>query len=184
MSINKSDYAHRFEQTLNHLQQEFAGLRTGRASVQILDAVRVEAYGSFMSLTEVANVSAPDSQLIVVKPWDKSLLGAIEKGIQIAQLNLNPIVDKELVRIPVPPLTAERRQEMVKILHQKAEEGRVMLRQVRADVRKDIEKQDGAAGVSEDDIEAEFKELDEVVKDNMTKVDDMVKAKEKELLSI
>ena len=184
MSIQSQDYRHRFEQSLNHLQQEFSALRTGRASVQLLDSVRVDAYASMMILSEVANVSAPDSQLIVVKPWDKNLLGAIEKGIQIAQLNLNPIVDKELVRIPVPPLTTERRQEMVKVLHQKAEEGRVMLRQVRADIHRDIEKQEGTPGVSEDDIIAESKELDEVVKEYMLRVDELVKAKEKDLLRI
>jgi len=184
MSIQTQDYRHRFAKAISYLQEEFASLRTGRASVQLLDSVRVEAYGSSMSLMEVANVSTPDSQLIVVKPWDKSLLGAIEKGIQLAQLNLNPIVDRELVRIPVPPLTAERRQEMVKTLHQKAEEGRVMLRQIRADVRKDIEKQEGSVGISEDDIEAEFKELDNLVKEFMLKVDELVASKEKELLSI
>jgi len=184
MSIHSSDYRYRFDRTIEHLQKEFNNLRTGRASAQLLDSVRVAAYGGIMSLTEVANVSVPDSQLIVIKPWDKSLLSAIEKGIQTAQLNLSPIVDKELVRVPVPVLTTERREEMVKILNQKAEEGRVMLRQVRADLRKDIEKQEGGVGISEDDVKTEFKELDKVVKEYTVKIDELVKIKEKELLTI
>ncbi|HPR14223.1 MAG TPA: ribosome-recycling factor, partial [Candidatus Woesebacteria bacterium] len=126
----------------------------------------------------------PDPQLIVIKPWDKSLLPAIEKAIQLAQLNLNPIVDKDLIRVPVPTLTTERRQEMVKILHQRAEEGRVMLRQIRADIRKDIEKQEGEAGISEDDLKANFTELDDLVKEYMEKIEELVKSKEKDLLTI
>jgi len=135
-------------------------------------------------LAEVASVAVPDPQLIVIKPWDKSLLPAIEKAIQLAQLNLNPIVDKDLIRVPVPTLTTERRQEMVKILHQRAEEGRVMLRQIRADIRKDIEKQEGEAGISEDDLKANFTELDDLVKEYMEKIEELVKSKEKDLLTI
>jgi len=111
-------------------------------------------------------------------------LPAIEKAIQLAQLNLNPIVDKDLIRVPVPTLTTERRQEMVKILHQRAEEGRVMLRQIRADIRKDIEKQEGEAGISEDDLKANFTELDDLVKEYMEKIEELVKSKEKDLLTI
>jgi ribosome recycling factor len=184
MSIDLASYRPRFIKALDHLQKELDALRTGRASAQILDSVRVEAYGSLMSLAEVASVAVPDPQLIVIKPWDKSLLPAIEKAIQLAQLNLNPIVDKDLIRVPVPTLTTERRQEMVKILHQRAEEGRVMLRQIRADIRKDIEKQEGEAGISEDDLEANFTELDDLVKEYMEKIKELVKSKEKDLLTI
>jgi ribosome recycling factor len=184
MLIDLSEHKHRFSKAIEHFTKELSSLRTGRASVQILDSVRVEAYGSNMSLTEVANISVPDSQLIVIKPWDKSLLPAIEKAIQTAQLNLNPIVDKELIRVPIPNLTTERRQEMVKLLHQRAEEGRVMLRQIRADIRKDIEKQEGTAGVSEDDLKVGFSELEDLVKEHMLEIDDLVLAKEKELLTI
>lgn len=179
-----STYRPRFIKAIDYLKNEFAALRTGRASAQILDPIKVEAYGSQMSLTEVANISVPDPQLIVIKPWDKSLLSAIEKAIQTAQLNLNPIVDKELIRVPVPTLTTERRQEMVKILHQQAEEGRVMLRQIRADIRKDIEKQEGEVGVSEDDLKNSFSELDDLVKTYMAEIEELVEVKEKELLTI
>jgi ribosome recycling factor len=184
MLIDLSKHHERFTKAIEHLKKELNSLRTGRASVQILDSVRVEAYGSQMSLTEVANISVPDSQLIVIKPWDKSLLPLIEKAIQAAQLNLSPVVDKELIRVPVPALTAERRQEMVKVLHQRAEEGRVMLRQIRADIRKDIEKEEGMAGVSEDDLKAAFTDLEELVKEYMLEIDELVSDKEKELLTI
>ncbi len=184
MPIYKSSYQDKFEKTLSFAQDGFATLRTGRASAQLLDGVFVEAYGSRMAIHEVASISTPDTQLLVIKPWDKSLLAAIEKGVQVAQLNLNPIVDGDIIRIAVPALTQERRQEMVKILHQKEEEAKVMLRSIRSDVRKDIEKQEGTAGVSEDDIKAEVEELDNTVKEYTIKLEEIAKKKEQDLLSI
>lgn len=184
MSIHRSSYLEKFEKALTHGQESFATLRTGRASAQLLDGVFVEAYGTRMALHEVASISAPDTQLLVVKPWDKSLLGQIEKAIQIAELNLNPIIDGEIIRIVVPALTQERRQEMVKSLHQKEEEVKVMMRNIRSDVRRDIEKQEGMAGISEDDIKAEVAELDEVVKEYSAKLEEVVATKERELMSI
>lgn len=184
MPIRKSYYQEKFEKTLAHAQDGFATLRTGRASAQLLDGVYVEAYGSRMSLHEVASISTPDTQLLVIKPWDKGLLSAIEKAVQLAQLNLNPVVDGDIIRIAVPALTKERRLEMVKILHQKEEEAKVMLRGTRSDVRRDIEKQEGEAGVSEDDLKSEIEELDNTVKDYISKLEEISKKKEQELMSI
>jgi len=184
MPIHKADYLEKFEKTLNHAQDEFAILRTGRASAQLLDNVTVEAYGSKMFIHEIASISTPDSQLLVIKPWDKSLLSNIEKAIQLAQLNLNPVIDGEIVRIAVPALTQERRQEMVKILQQKEEEAKIMLRSVRADVRRDIEKQKGEAMISEDDIKIEMAELDEVAKEYITRLEEIAQKKKTELLNI
>jgi ribosome recycling factor len=184
MPIQKSLYLEQFEKVLGHTNAEIATLRSSRASAQLLDGVVVEAYGARMNIQEVASVSAPDAQLLVVKPWDKSLLQAIEKAIQNAQLNLNPIVDGEIIRIVVPALTTERRQEMVKLLKVKVEECRVMLRNKRAEIKKDIEAQEGEQGVSEDDIKAEVAELDQVVKDYMAKLDEMAHKKEQDLLSL
>lgn len=182
--IQKNDYLDQFKKALNHTEKEVATLRTGRASVQMLDDVVVEAYGSMMKLNEVGSVSAPDPTLLVISPWDKSLVADIEKGILAANLNLSPIVDGETVKVPVPPLTQERRQEMVKILHQKAESGRVMIRSVRSDVKQMIEDQEGEAGISEDDIKLSLKELDEVSKEYIGKIDQLAKDKEQELLSL
>jgi ribosome recycling factor len=182
--ISKADYLAHFDKVLAHTQQEMAALRTGRANVGMLDEVLVEAYGSKMHLNEIGSISAPDPTLLVISPWDKSLIAAVEKAIQAANLNLNPVVDGEVVKVPVPSLTQERREEMIKILHQKAESGRVMMRSTRADVRRQIEDTKGDAGISEDDIEAGFEELDKVVTDYISKIDELVKHKETELTTI
>jgi ribosome recycling factor len=184
MPIHKNSYLEKFEKALIFTQNDYATLRTGRASAQLLDGVLVEAYGSRMAINEVASISAPDTQLLIVKPWDKNLLPNLEKSIQLAQLNLNPIIDGDLIRIAVPSLTEERRREMVKVLHQKEEESKIMLRSIRAEIRKEIEKQSGLAGVSEDDIKSEVEELDQLVKEYMTKLENLTKSKEQELLSL
>lgn len=184
MSITSSDYQSKFTGVTDHYSQELALIRTGRASAQMLDSVSVEAYGSKMRITEVASVTVPDPTLIMISPWDKSLLSAIEKGIQIAGLNLNPIVDGQIIRLPVPPLTKERRQELVKLLQQKAESARVMVRTARTEIKKEIEKQKGEPGISEDDIDAELKELEEKTKSVIAEIDEMTTRKEKELMTL
>ncbi|HEX9817785.1 MAG TPA: ribosome recycling factor [Patescibacteria group bacterium] len=182
--LNKSDYSAQFEKVLSHLEQEVSSLRTGRASIQMLDEVLVSAYGAKMHLHEIASISAPDVSLLVVSPWDKSLMAEVEKGIQTANLNLNPIVDGDQIKIPVPALTQERRQEMVKILHQKAESGRTVLRSVRTEIKKQIEDQEGEAGISEDDIKLALTELDETVKKYVEKLEKRVTDKKQELTSL
>ncbi len=184
MSIHSSTYQARFDASVDHFQQDLTSVRTGRASSQMLDSVTVDAYGSKMKIPELASVTVPDPTLIVISPWDKSLLGAIEKGINQASLNLNPVIDSQVIRLPVPPLTQERRQEMVKVLQQKAESARVMARTVRTEVKKEIEKQKGEPGISEDDIESELKELDEVTKKTIETIDTMATGKEKELMTL
>ena len=170
--------------TLQHVQDDLGTLRTGRASIQLLDAVKVEAYGSLMKLNEVANVTVPDATLIVISPWDKSLMGAIEKGIQIANLGLNPVVDGAIVRVSVPSLTEERRKEMVKLLGQKIEDGKVLLRNVRTETKQAIEDLKGTAGVSEDTIKLDLAELEKKLKEAMVKIDKMSEEKAKELMKI
>jgi len=183
-----TDAINHFQQKITksyeHVLQDVRSLRTGRASVQLLDPVRVEAYGTQMSLVEVASVTAPDATLLVVSPWDKSLISFIEKAIASAGLNLNPVVDGQIIRIVVPALTQERRQEMVKLLHQKIESGRVTVRTIRTETKQEIEEQKGGAGVSEDDIELELDELDKEVKLALTKLDELQAQKEKELLHV
>jgi len=159
-------------------------LRTGRASAQMLDSVSVEVYGTYMKIHELANVSVPDPSLMVIAPWDKSVLGPLEKAITSAGLNLQPVVDGDIIRIAVPSLTEERRKEMVKLLYQKAENGRVLLRNVRGEIKKEIEKQEDTAGVSEDAIKQDLLELDKKVKHFMDSLDTMTAEKEKELMKI
>lgn len=184
MAYDFNQFTAKAVKTLDHITVDVGTLRTGRASSQMLDSVKVEAYGTMMKIQEVANVSAPDPTLIVVSPWDKSLMSAIEKAIAISGLNLHPIVDKDVIRIAVPPLTEERRKEMVKLLQQKIESGRVMLRNVRGEVRKEIEKMKEAGGVSEDQIKADLQKLDDQVKVFMSKIDTLLAEKEKELLTV
>lgn len=181
---NFSDVTQRFEKTIAHLQQELGSLRTGKATPSLLDSVLVDAYGTKMRVNELANVSAPDPNMLIVSPWDKSLLETLEKSIASASLNLNPIVDGDMIRIVVPALTEERRKEMVKVLHQKIEGGKVMLRNIRTDAKKEIEDQDGSEGVSEDDIKAEIEELDKMVKEYTVKLDELAKKKETDLMTV
>jgi ribosome recycling factor len=184
MSYDFSTFETDSKKAIEHIRQDVNTLRTGRATVQMLDSVTVEAYGSYMKLIEVASVQAPDPTLLVVTPWDKSLLEATQKGIKAANLNLNPIVDGGLIRISVPPLTEEKRHEMVKQLQRKIEDGKVMLRNVRSDSKQEIDDQKGQDGVSEDDIGYNLEELDRRHKSYLDILEKMSETKEKELLTI
>ncbi len=164
--------------------RDIATLRTGRASTQMLDSVSVEAYGARMRLIEVASVQAPDPTLLVISPWDKSLLSAIEKGITSADLNLSPVVDGDIIRIAIQPLTEDKRKEMVKSLAKKIEAGKVMVRTVRTDAKKVIEDLEGTDDVSEDDIKSHLAELEEITKGFITKLETMEAQKEKELMTV
>ena len=184
MAYDFASFHQKATKTLDHLREDISVLRTGRASAQMLDIVSVEAYGSYMKVHELANVSVPDPSLLVVSPWDKSVMGAIEKAIATSGLNLHPVVDKDVIRIAVPPLTEERRKEMVKLLHQKIEGGRVMLRNVRGDIKKEVDALKDSGGVSEDEVKADLIELDKLVKDYMEKIDKMSADKEKDLMTV
>jgi len=184
MAYDFQDFAQKADKTLQHIREDIATLRTGRASTQILDPVSVEAYGTMMRVHELANLSAPDPTLLLISPWDKSLLGPIEKAIASSGLNIHPVVDGDIIRIAIPPLTEERRKEMVKLLGQKIQMGHVMLRNIRTDVKKEVEKLRDQAGVSEDDIKADLEELEKRVKDFAAKIDQMAADKEKELLTV
>jgi len=184
MSDPLSNFKTKSQKAFEHVQQDIRSLRTGRASAELLDPVKVEAYGSQMKLVELASITAPDPTLLVVSPWDKSILGAIEKAIASAGLNLNPVVDGQILRISVPPLTQERRQEMVKLLHQKIEAGRVTVRTIRTETKQEIEDTKGEAGVSEDDIDAQLEELDKLVKHALTNLDELESQKEVELMRV
>lgn len=184
MSFSFSSFDHKVKKVIDHLVLDLKSLRTGRASGQLLDPVRVEAYGAKMKLVELANVSAPDPNLLVVSPWDRSLLSAIEKAIASAGLNFNPVVDGELIRITVPPLTQERRQELIKTLHQKIEGSKVVVRTIRTETKQEIEKQKSQGNVSEDDIARELKKLEENVQIVLAELDKICESKESELTTV
>lgn len=184
MSYSFTLVVEKLDKALEHVRRDISTLRTGRASVQMLDPVVVEAYGARMRINEVASVQAPDPSLLVISPWDKSLLSAIERGIASAELNLNPVVDGDIIRIAVAPLTEETRKEMVKTLAKKIEAGKVMLRTIRTDAKKEIESQDGANDISEDDIAQDSEELEKYIKEYNVKLDEIFAAKEKDLMTI
>ncbi len=184
MAYSFAPVTEKLHKALEHVRRDISTLRTGRASSQILDPVMVEAYGAKMKIHEVASVQAPDPSLVTVSPWDKTLLENIEKAIASADLNLNPVVDGDIIRIAIAPLTEEKRKEMVKSLAKKIEAGRVMLRTIRTDAKKEIEGQDGSNDVSEDDIKQDTQELEKIIKEYNVKLDEIFTAKEKDLMTV
>ncbi|MEI6690808.1 MAG: ribosome recycling factor [bacterium] len=166
------------------VKKDLSSIRTGRAKPSMVENVKVEAYGAYMELRELASITAPDTTLIVISPWDKSLINAIANGIRKADLNVNPIVDGETVKIAIASLTEERRQELVKMTHQKLETGRVMIRQVRAEIKEEIEKLEDESGVSEDDVKRWLSEMQKTVEEYMGKIDLLGKEKQIELLTL
>jgi ribosome recycling factor len=184
MAYSFSDVTIKFDKSLDHVKADLAPLRTGRATVQLLDPVVVEVYGSQMKVHEVATVAAPDPTTLTVTPWDRSILEALEKAISSSGLNLSPVVSQGMIRISIPPLTQERRLELVKLLHQKIEQGRVLLRNVRLDAKKEIESQKGQEDISEDDIKSDVAELETLLKKYMDQLDSIAAEKEKELMTV
>lgn len=166
------------------VEEDFAMVKTGRAKPNLVEKVQVEAYQTRMPLIELAAISAPDPNLIVIQPWDESIVDNIVKAIAQSDLNLNPIYEGGVIRIQVPPLTEERREELVKLVSQKIESGRVLLRQVRQEVKKKVEGMKGQPGVSEDDIHRLMEELEKVTEEFIKKVEDMGRTKEEELRTI
>ncbi len=174
----------RLEATLEVVKKDLGSVRTGRAKPSLVEDVKVEAYGTIMSLRELATISAPDPSLIVISPWDRGLVGAVSTGIQKAGLNLQPIVDGDTIKISIPALSQERREELVKLVHQKIESGRVMVRSVRAEIKELIEGQKGEAGVSEDNIKEWLSQMQRRVDEYMGKLDQLAQEKEKELMTL
>ncbi len=181
---NFSSFKQKLEKIVEHTHRELAVLRTGQAKVSMLDPVKVEAYGSTMAVNEVANIGTPDPNMIIVEPWDPNLLENIEKAVQKADLNLNPVVDGSIIRIQVPTLTQERRQEMVKQLEQKIESAKKMMRNARVDTKSEIEDLEGESGVSEDDIHRDIQELNRIMDEYVTKLEEMKQQKQTELMKM
>jgi len=172
----------RMDGHIDHVRRELGGVRTGRASVNILDTVHVEAYGSMVPLNQVAALSVPEPTLIVAQPFDPTLMGAVEKAIRAANLGLNPANDGKVIRIPLPPLTEERRKEMSKMVHKFAEEGRNGLRQVRRDANDRLKKLLKDHTISEDDERRGLEEVQKITDAHIKLVDDLQKKKDTELL--
>lgn len=167
---------------VEHVRHELAGVRTGRASVGILDSVQVDAYGSRLPLNQVASLSVPEPTLIVATPFDPYQMAAIERGIQSANLGLNPHNDGRVVRIPVPPLTTERRKELSRLVHKLTEEGRNSVRQVRRDVNDALKKLLKNHELGEDEERRALDEIQKITDTHVHQIDELQKAKDAELL--
>ncbi len=175
-----------FDKVMEVLAQDLATVKTGRAKPDLVEQVRVEAYEGQpkMPLVELASISAPDTQQLVIKPWDQSILEKVVKAISVSDLNLNPVVDSDMIRISIPPLTEERRSDLVKLVKQKLESGRTLLRQARHQIKEMIDKRKGSANVSEDDVFKAVEELDRLTEEFMGQIEKVGEAKEKELMTI
>jgi ribosome recycling factor len=169
------------DKAVEAVRREFSTVRTGKATTALLDLVRVEAYGSEVPLNQVASVAAPEPKLLTVQPWDKSLLKAVEKSILASDLGLTPSNDGNVIRIPLPALTEERRRELVKVIHKFAEEGRVAVRHARTEAISRIKKTEH---VSDDDKKHAEKDVQKLHDDHLKMVEDVVKAKEAEIMEV
>ena len=177
-------YRDRMDKAVGALKEEFSGLRTGRANAGLLEPVRVEAYGSTSPLTAVAAISVPEPRMITVNVWDKGMVVSVEKAIRNANLGLNPIVDGQTLRIPIPPLTEERRKDLVKLAGKYAEQQKIAVRNVRRDANDDFKKAEKAGDISQDEqkkLEADVqKETDAAIK----RIDETLKTKEQEIMQV
>ena len=183
-AVDFSDLKRRMDGAVSILKTELAGLRTGRASVNLLDPITVSAYGSQMPLNQVGTVSVPEPRMLSVQVWDRSLVGAVERAIREANLGLNPITEGTLLRIPIPELNAERRQELVKVAHKYAEQARVAVRHVRRDgieLAKRLEKE-GAIG--QDDSRHASETIQKLTDEHTKTIDGLLATKEREIVQV
>ena len=174
----------RMEKVLSDLQHDMAAVRTGRASVSLLDSIRADYYGTPTPLNQLATLHVPEPTLITLQPWDVSQIGAIEKAIRAGDLGLNPSNDGKLIRVPIPPLTEERRKELVKKLHHIAEDHRVAMRNIRRDANENVKKLVKDKTISEDDDRRAHEEIQKLTDASIQKLDQAVKTKEKEVMEL
>lgn len=174
----------KMQKTLDVLAKELAAVRAGRANPAVLDKITVEYYGAPTPLNQVAAISTPDPRTLAVQPWDGSVLKAIEKAIQVSDLGINPQNDGKQIRLSFPPLTEERRKELVKQIHKYAENGKVAVRNIRRDAMDNFKKQQKASEITEDELKIAEKDLQKLTDDSCKEIDKILDNKEKELMSV
>ncbi len=179
-----TEFGRRMDGAVEALRKEFAGLRTGRASAHLLDQVMVSAYGSNMPLNQVGNVNVPEPRMITVQVWDRGLVSAVEKGIRDSGLGLNPASDGQLVRVPIPELSQERRAELAKIAHKYAEQARVAVRNVRRDGMDMLKKSEKDGDISQDEHRGLSEQMQKLTDDHIKRVDEALATKEKEIMQV
>ena len=180
----KKNTEDRLKKSLDAVRQQMATIRSGKASTSLLDGVKVEYYGQMTPLNQVATVSAPEPRLIVIQPWEKTIVDEINKAIQASNLGLNPQVDGQIIRIPIPPLSEERRKDLVKHIKDLGENGKIAMRNIRRDANDELKKAEKAKDISEDQMHDGIKTVQDLLDDYIKKVDEMMESKEKEIMEV
>lgn len=183
-AFDLAELKRRMQGAISVLKTELSGLRTGRASANLLDPITVDAYGSHMPLNQVASVSVPESRMLNVQVWDRGMTGAVERAIRESNLGLNPITEGQLLRIPIPELNAERRQELVKVGHKYAEQARIAIRHVRRDGMDLLKKLEKDSELSQDEVKRESDNVQKATDAAIAEVDELIAAKEKEIVQV
>jgi ribosome recycling factor len=181
--VNKSA-EEKMKKAVHALQEEFNTIRTGRASAALFEKIRVDYYEQKVPLNQVANISIPEARLVVIQPWDKSVLGEIEKAIQKSELSVNPNNDGKIIRIVIPPLTEERRKDLVKITKGKAETSRVSIRNIRRDSNEELKKMEKSGDITEDDSKRGIDEIQKLTDKYIEEVNKLYEIKEKEIMEV
>ena len=179
-----SRYKDRMDKAVAALKEEFASLRTGRASASLLDQVHVDAYGSSVPINQVGAVNVPEARMITVNVWDRGLVVSVEKAIRNAGLGLNPVVDGQTLRLPIPPLTEERRKDLAKIAGKYAEQQRIAIRNVRRDANDDLKKAEKDSVISQDELKRMETEVQKLTDEAIKRVDEALKTKEQEIMQV
>jgi ribosome recycling factor len=174
----------KMEKAIVALQKEFSQIRTGRATTTLLDGIKVDCYGQQIPVNQVASIGVPESKLLVIQPWDKSLIGAIEKAILKSDLGLNPINDGHLIRLPIPLLTEERRKELVKLVRKFGEESKIVVRNIRRDLNEKLKKLEKDKVIPEDEMYHLQDESQKITDESIKKIDDLVQKKEVEIMQV
>lgn len=183
-SFSMKELKRRMHGAVSVLKEEFSGLRTGRASVHLLDPITVEAYGTQMPLNQVANVSVPEARMLTVQVWDKSLVSAVEKGIRNSSLGLNPMTEGQLIRVPVPELSQERRRELTKVAAQYAEQARVAVRNVRRDGMEQLKRLEKDGEIGQDEHRARADDVQKLTDETIREIDEALTQKDAEIMQV
>jgi ribosome recycling factor len=183
-TANKDELTRRMLGALELLKKEFSGLRTGRASANMLEPIQVEAYGGHMPLNQCGTVSVPEPRMLSVQVWDRGLVKAVEKAIREANLGLNPMIEGQLIRVPIPALTEDRRKELIKVAHKYAEQARVAVRNVRRDGMEGLKQLEKDHKITEDEHRKRNAEVQKLTDDHIKKIDEMLAVKEKDVAHV
>ena len=184
IDYDEADLKRRMDGAIESLRKEFGGLRTGRASASLLDPIKVDAYGSLTPINQIGTVSVPEPRMISVQIWDRSMVGAADKAIRNSGLGLNPVVEGQLLRIPIPPLNEERRAEIAKLAGNYAEQARIAVRNVRRDGMDALKKMEKAGDLSEDEQKAFSEDVQKLTDEAIKRIDESLKAKQEEIMQV